>query len=428
MRKVASTFFLTCFTWMAAVPLHADAPAAPAPSSSDEQPLSDGQQKEAPFSPFTGRVTREKVRLRVQPALDAPILREFHRGDLMIVLGETEDFYAIQPPEGTKAYIFRTFVLDDTIEGNHVNVRLEPSVESPIIAQLNSGEHVRGAISQQNNKWLEIIPPSSTRFYVSKDYVENIGDETLLGKLEKRRQDADQLLRNAEMVSQREMQKPFDQINLDLALQNVNILVKDYADFPEQAEKAKSMMAAIQNSYSQKQIAYLKEKAQNADTLQSKAESLKAELQTQQQRYSQLQNKLQAQPAAVPTMGETIASAETPQMTERMAAWTAAENALYEHWKVNQPELTWDEFYHLQQQNAVTLKGIIEPYNPYNRMVKNKPGDYVLINPATNLPIAYLYSTKVNLLEKIGHEVTLEAYLRPNNNFAFQAFFVLSIN
>ncbi|MGZ3733102.1 MAG: SH3 domain-containing protein, partial [Parachlamydiaceae bacterium] len=99
------------------------------------------------IEPFTGKITRNKVRMRLQPSLDALILRELSKDDLLSVVGESNEFYAILPPKDTKAYIFRTYVLDDIVEGSRVNVRLEPAIEAPVIAQLNSGDKVEGIIS-----------------------------------------------------------------------------------------------------------------------------------------------------------------------------------------------------------------------------------------------------------------------------------------
>lgn len=412
MRKASSALLLALMTCLTGPQIAAETPESFRANDNNET-------QQAPFTPFTGKIVRDKVRLRIQPALDSPILREFNRGDMLIVMGETEDFYAVQPPMGTKAYIFRTFVLDNTIEGNHVNVRLEPNVDSPVIAQLNSGEHVQGAISQQNNKWLEIVPPPSTRFYVSKDYVEKIGDQHLLGTLDRRRQEANQLLGAAIAVSQKEMQKPFDEINLEGVYQNLNRLTNEYSDFPELAGKGRGLLTSLQEKYLHRKVEFLEEKAKSTDNWQSKNSSLQAELQAQKQRYDQLQQK-----AIAPAPIIVSDKGKIPQITESMNLWIPFENVLYDHWKTTQPDLTLDEFYALQQQNAVTLRGVIEPYN---RTVKNKPGDFVLISKVTNLPIAYIYSTKINLLEKVGQEVVVEGYSRPNNNFAFPAYFVLSV-
>ena len=63
-----------------------------------------------PFSSFTGRLVKNKVRMRVQPTLDAGVIRELAKGDMLIVTGEIDDFYSVLPPTSSKAYVFRTFV------------------------------------------------------------------------------------------------------------------------------------------------------------------------------------------------------------------------------------------------------------------------------------------------------------------------------
>src|SRR5262245_12651703 len=102
------------------------------------------------FEPFTGKVMREKVRVRVQPNLECPIVMELRRNDLVIATDEVDDFYAIQAPSMIRGYVYRPYVLDGVIEGDRVNVRLAPHLEAPIIAQLNSGDKVEGTISTQN--------------------------------------------------------------------------------------------------------------------------------------------------------------------------------------------------------------------------------------------------------------------------------------
>ncbi|MGK3946699.1 hypothetical protein ABK046_51100, partial [Streptomyces caeruleatus] len=80
-------------------------------------------------------------------------LRELNKDDLLVIVSEKDDFYGIQVPQDIKAFVYRTFVLDNVVEGNHVNIRLEPTLEAPVIAQLNSGERVDGVISPLNSKW-----------------------------------------------------------------------------------------------------------------------------------------------------------------------------------------------------------------------------------------------------------------------------------
>ncbi|HEY5234609.1 MAG TPA: SH3 domain-containing protein, partial [Rhabdochlamydiaceae bacterium] len=167
---------------------------------------------EKPFSPFTGKVKRTKVRLRANADIESPIVKELHKGELLVVNGKKGDFYAVEPPAGSKAYVFRSFVLDGVVEGNRVNVRFSPSLDAPIIGHLNSGDRIQGVISSLNNKWYEISPPSGTRFYVAKEFVESIGGPELKVQLDKRRNAAEQLLDAATLLTQVEMKKLYPQM------------------------------------------------------------------------------------------------------------------------------------------------------------------------------------------------------------------------
>ncbi len=85
-------------------------------------------------------------------------------------------------------------------------------------------------------------------------------------------------------------------------------------------------------------------------------------------------------------------------------------------------EGTVEQFYENERENAAVLTGVIEPYS---RPVKNRPGDYLL--RCDNLPLAILYSTRVDLEKFVGKKISIIAAPRPNNNFAFPAYYVLSL-
>jgi len=57
--------------------------------------------------------------------------------------------------------------------------------------------------------------------------------------------------------------------------------------------------------------------------------------------------------------------------------------------------------------------------------IKNKPGDFIITKD--NETKAYLYSTKCDLNQHVGKKITMKVSPRPNNNFAFPAYFVNSI-
>jgi len=343
---------------------------------------------EAHFPPFTGRIRANKVRMRVQPDMESRVIQELSSNQLVMVVGEKGDFYAVEPPAGTKAYIFRSFVLDGVVEGERVNVRLEPSLDSPVIGHLNTGDRIRGKISLLNNKWYEIFPPAGSHFFIAKEYVDSIGGPEVKLKMDKRRLEAMQTLDMALLLTQSEMQKPFREIDLIGIKGCYQTLFKEYADFPELCIRGKESFSAFQEEYLQKKIAYLEQK--NGETLSS----------------------------TIPLICEE----EVMIASDRMKVWEPVEEALYLSWAYRNEERSLEEFYQDERGRAITITGILEAYSD---PVKKKPGDFLLKNK--NVPIAYLYSTLVNLKELIDREVSLEVVGRENNNFAFPAYFVLSV-
>lgn len=359
------------------------------------------------IEPFTGKVARKNVRLRVSPSVDAPIVRELHAGELLIVDDRKEGFYRVRPSNDMKAYVFRSFILDGEVEGAHVNVRLSPELDSPVIAQLNTGDHVAGTISSQNNKWLEIAPPQEVRFWVAEEFVEKAGDEHYLALVENRRSQATRLLSLAMARGAEELNNGFEEIQIQPVLTLYQQVIDQYSEFEELAAKAASMSKKLSDDYLKVKIAYLETKAAEADRLAA----------TQQWWAAQ---------------NETFASAAAPAPKEepvllvpgRLTFWKQVEQQYIDRWLATTHESDPDLFYRVQKEKGSTLHGIIEPYL---RPVRNKPGDYLLLNPDDSKPIAYLYSTEVNLQQSLGKELDLLVVERPNNHFAYPAYYVLDV-
>lgn len=394
-----------------------------------------------PISPFTGKITRNKVRMRLQSNLDAPILYELNRDDLLDVVGEKDEFYAVLPPKDTKAYVFRTFVLDNIVEGNRVNVRLEPALESPVIGQLNNGDRIFGVVSPLNSKWLEISPPPSTRFFVCKEYVEKIGPPAMMAQIEKRRSEVNALLSSAHLISDSEWQKPYQEIHLEAAIANLNTIIKQYTDFPKSVEEAKTLLASIQDQYLLKKISYLEARALQAEKQIQSTSTFQTSQNLTRESVSTPSDYTPSEVFVEETFPENLESRQplidvkrmpswaTPfdpsAMTGTMSSWISTEKALYDSWNNNQGNSgSPKEFYEQQFSDSIRLKGTVEHYS---RAIRNKPGDYILVSPLTNFPIAYLYSTHVDLHEAVGREVVLHASPRANNNFAFPAYYILSL-
>lgn len=377
------------------------------------------------IEPFTGKVVRNKVRMRLTPDLEGKVIKEVQKDELLIVVGESEDFYAVQPPDSMRAYIFRTFVLEGIVEGTRVNVRLEPTLDSPIIAQLNSGDKIEGEVFEENNKWLEIKPPASVVLYVFKDYINKVGDIHYLSHVEERRKEINHLINTAYLLSQEEMQKPFEEIELDTIVSIIQEITTQYGDFPDHTKRARDLLTLIQDHYLQQKADYLEFKSkENAEVWKQKNGELLAEMEKQRKRLQELEKQLQDEKAKVihPVVVETSSPLPTPASPENRLAWVTIEQELFKEWQVlSGAQSTLEDYYQKEQLHPKELKGILKPYD---RIVKNKPGDFLLVNPVTQTPIAFLYSTQVDLQGKIGEEITVQASPRPDHHFAFPAYFV----
>lgn len=342
------------------------------------------------IEPFTGKITKNRVRLRLQPHLDGTILKELSKEALVVVTGVEDEFYAVQPAPDAKGYVFRTYVLDGEVVGSHVNVRLEPDTNAPIVCQLNNGDKISGTPSATNNRWLEIALPESAHFYVAKEFVHRIGDAQTYFAIEKKRAELNTQLAALELALTEELQKPFREIQLQRITSELNEIISQNKEEPLLVEKAEHLVKKMQESYLEKSVAYKEVEV------------------------------VEVAPAPVAIHEEVVPQA--PAIAAHQLPLNDFEKALFQRALETGSVTTLDQFYAQEQRKATVLCGIIKSNT---RPVKNLPGDYLLVNPKTNLPLAYLYSTKVDLSALVGKEMSLSLAQRPNNNFAYPAYFVL---
>ena len=379
---------------------------------------------ETPLTPFAGSISGTKVRMRTQPTLEAHVVRETANGEMFVVVGELNGYYAISPPKDAKGYVFRTFILDGMVEGERVNIRLYPDIDAPVIGQLNRGDTVNSIVSDANNKWLEIALPETCKFYIAREYIENRGPAELIATLEKKKSEATHLLSSAYLFAQAEIQKPFEQIDLDKINDKFAQITKEFKDLPGISEQVKDVSTLMQDIYVQKKVAFLEGKSSHtAHSFEIDSEQLEklAKLGIEIKNTPEEKGINTIASAASKTIGlaSTLGDSE---ITDKMLVWQPLEESFYHLWASANSEKTLEEFYAQEEGEAMTLVGIVEPYN---RPVKNRPGDFLL--RCDNLPVAFLYSTKINLEKLVGQKVTLVAAPRPNHNFAFPAYFVIAL-
>jgi hypothetical protein len=382
------------------------APLAQTPPS--KTPLQQIAKKTESFKPFTGKLMAAKVRVRAKADLDSPIVRQMNKNDLLLVVGMEGDFYAVEPLRDTKAYVFRSYVLDNVIEANRVNVRLEPHVDAPIIGQLQAGDKIEGTVCALNHKWLEITPPKGTKFFVSKEFVVQAGGPELLANTEKRKAQVEELLASAYLNAEAECKKPYEEMAPQQAIEQFQTILRSYSDFTTAVTQAKEGLAFLKETYLNKKIAFLEERAELSTTARQELIA----------KHKEETAEFFADSAKI---DPSIWSKRSTKK-EGQNFWDTLEESLYLSWTAFHSGKTFDDYYSEQKANASVLTGTLERYT---FEVRSKPGDY-LLRDSDNTPVAYLYSTQVDLDLFLGKTVTLLASPRPNNHFAFPAYYVFS--
>jgi len=358
------------------------------------------------FETYTGRINATKVRMRTGADIQSPIVKQLNKDDLVLVTGEENEFFCVAPSFDMKVYVFRSYIIDNVVEANRVNIRLQPDLEGPIIGQLQQSQRIDGHIYEKNHKWMEITPPKNVCFYIARDYVEKVGDKNYLSKMLKRKDEVTKLLNSAFFLTQDECKKPFNEMTPESAIAQFEAIIKGYSDFPEAVKQAKEGLSLLQDTYLQKKITYLESKA---DIDQAEKEKL---LQQVASFAIEEKKEITVDKKAFPK-GENL--------NDKMKFWNAVEESLFASWHSFHSEKNVDDFYKEQEINCFALEGVIENYD---KNVKDKPGDYILRKDGKC--VAYLYSTKMDLSKLEGKEVNLKGSLRPNNNFAYPAYFVHS--
>jgi len=362
-----------------------------APAVEKKAPRKSPTVKEA-FSPFTGKITGSHVRMRLHPDLDASVVKELSKDQLVLVTAQEGSFYEVQAPEPIKAFIFRSFVLDGIVEGNRVNVRLAPDLEAPIIGHHNTGDRVGGVVSARDKKWLEIDPPSSSHFYVAKELIDKVGGPELKAEIDQRKETVAQLLQGVTNLAKEQMELPFEEIDFDRIKSGFVTIINEYSEFSKEAKDAKRLFANVQEQYLDKRLNYLEGKTA-----------------------------LASGETAIAQSSDEVSSEQT-RLPSSISMWDQVEQGLFVAWSQANDQKALDEFYEEQRIAAVPLSGTLVAYTA---PVNNKPGDYII--KRNNLPVAYIYSTQVDLDEFVGKKVTVIGSPRSNHNFAFPAYFVHEI-
>ena len=203
------------------------------------------------------------------------------------------------------------------------------------------------------------------------------------------------LVKNANLLAQAEMLKPFREIDFTKLTTSYTEILDDYAEFTKEISPVKTALSTLQEAYLQKKLAFLENKAM----VLGKSIALGGDA------------------AATIIGGQTALTSK-----DRIKLWSAVEEAIFVSWSSAHFNKTMNDYYEEQKLSSVKISGIVEAYHD---SVCNKPGNFIIRD--RDLPRAYIYSTMIDLHNYEGQYVTLIVSQRPNNNFAFPAYFALEV-
>lgn len=133
---------------------------------------------------FTGIIIADSVNIRSGPSENFEILRKMNKDNIVLVIGQEQEWYKIKLPRQSKAYIHKKFLSPAKknekfafVIANNVNIRSDKGTQFNIIGQLNKKDKVE--IMAKEGQWYRIFSFKGCFAWVNEKYVENYGKPEL---------------------------------------------------------------------------------------------------------------------------------------------------------------------------------------------------------------------------------------------------------
>jgi len=186
---------------------------------------------EANLAYYTAKITADSVNLRSGPGTNFEILRKINKGELVLVLGKKLDWYKIELPRNTRAFIHSEFIgtkslIYGEINADNVNVRAGEGTNFNVIGQLNKGDAVE--ILERGKDWYHIYPYKNCFAWAHKDYLKKEGPAKIYTDKETHHREGWKLLYKAENFEIANKQAALKNNDLSAILQKYNTIVRNY--------------------------------------------------------------------------------------------------------------------------------------------------------------------------------------------------------
>ena len=125
--------------------------------------------------PYLAQAKADNVIVRAGQNLNFEILCHLKKGDEVVVLGESYEWFKIKLPIDANSYISSSYVKElwdnmAEITANRVNVRADKDVKYSVIGQLSKGDKV--LIKDRSQGWFKIEPPDQSYGWVRSEFLE----------------------------------------------------------------------------------------------------------------------------------------------------------------------------------------------------------------------------------------------------------------
>ena len=98
-----------------------------------------------------------------------------------------------------------------------------------------------------------MAPPSSTKFYVSKEFIGNAGGPDFLAAMEKKKAQVADLLHNAFLSAEAECKKVYEDMAPQPIIEQFQTIIRNFAEFAEAGTQAKEGLALLERHLSAKE-------------------------------------------------------------------------------------------------------------------------------------------------------------------------------
>ncbi len=115
------------------------------------------------------RVAGTRVNLRAQAGLDAEVVGQVERGELLTSVSSHDEWVEVLPPPHVVFWVHGDFIEDGLVIGSRLNVRSGPGVNYAILATLERGDSITARDTFA--EWVSIAPPSDATLWIASDLV-----------------------------------------------------------------------------------------------------------------------------------------------------------------------------------------------------------------------------------------------------------------